>query len=196
MMKTTADSVAQKGRKVKMEQVKKQDIEFDPFYAENIQEGDASRFVIDDDRKADWAVRRIAEIQQETKAWKDYYKAQSDKMVQDAESRIAYFTAMLGDYFATVPHKATKTQESYKLPSGKLVLKNRADDYERDDEQIIAWCAANAPEYVQNVPKLKWSELKKQIAPDGEEMVLAETGEVVPGIKRIERDREFTVSPD
>ena len=32
---------------------------------------------------------------------------------------------MLGEYFKTVPHKKTKTQEAYQLPSGKLILKKQ-----------------------------------------------------------------------
>ena len=126
---------------------------------ENEQEERAG-FVIDNDQKADWAVRRIAELEADTQKWKDYYKAQSERVAQSNQQSIDYFTALLESYFDTVPHKATKTSEKYKLPSGVLVRKAQAPEYERDDAQIIAWCAENAPSCVENVPKLKWTALK------------------------------------
>ena len=48
---------------------------------ENEQE-ERAVFVIDNDQKADWAVRRIAELEADTQKWKDYYKAQSERVAQ------------------------------------------------------------------------------------------------------------------
>ena len=159
---------------------------------ENEQEERAG-FVIDNDQKADWAVRRIAELEADTQKWKDYYKGQSERVAQSNQQSIDYFTALLESYFETVPHKATKTSERYKLPSGVLVRKAQAPEYERDDAQIIAWCAENAPSCVENVPKLKWAALKGLIEENNGQAIDEITGEVVPGIKIIPRDPVFAV---
>ena len=105
---------------------------------ENEQEERAG-FVIDNDQKADWAVRRIAELEADTQKWKDYYKAQSERVAQSNQQSIDYFTALLESYFETVPHKATKTSERYKLPSGVLVRKAQAPEYERSLPVRGAW---------------------------------------------------------
>lgn len=159
---------------------------------ENEQEERAG-FVIDNDQKADWAVRRIAELEDDTQRWKDYYKAQSERVAQSNQQSIDYFTALLESYFETVPHKATKTSEKYKLPSGVLVRKAQAPEYERDDAQIIAWCAENAPSCVEDVPKLKWTALKGLITENNGQAVEELTGEVIPGIKIIPREPVFAV---
>ena len=159
---------------------------------ENEQEERAG-FVIDNDQKADWAVRRIAELEADTQKWKDYYKAQNERVAQSNQQSIDYFTALLESYFDTVPHKATKTSEKYKLPSGVLVRKEQAPEYERDDAQIIAWCAKNAPSCVENVPKLKWTALKGLITENNGQAIEELTGEVIPGIKIIPRDPVFAV---
>ena len=47
-----------------------------------------------------------------------------------------------------VPHKVTKTQESYALPSGKLVLKEQKPEWVHDDTQLLPWVKANLPEMI------------------------------------------------
>lgn len=160
---------------------------------EETEQEESASFIIDNDQKADWAVRKIMETENAAKMWKEYYKKQSDRVEQTTQQRIAYFTAMLESYFETVPHKATKTSEKYKLPSGVLVRKAQAPEYERDDAQIIAWCAENAPSCVENVPKLKWTALKGLFVVNNGQAIDEITGEVVPGIKIVPRDPIFAV---
>lgn len=160
---------------------------------EGTEQEESASFSIDNDQKADWAIRKIMETENAAKMWKEYYKKQSDRVEKITQQRIAYFTALLESYFDTVPHKATKTREKYKLPSGVLVRKAQAPEYERDDAQIIAWCAENAPSCVENVPKLKWTALKGLITENNGQAIDEITGEVVPGIKIIPRDPVFAV---
>lgn len=160
---------------------------------EETEQEESASFSIDNDQKADWAIRKIMETENAAKMWKEYYKKQSDRVEKTTQQRIAYFTALLESYFDTVPHKATKTSEKYKLPSGVLVRKAQAPEYERDDAQVIAWCVKNAPSCVENVPKLKWTALKGLIAENNGQAVEELTGEVVPGIKIIPRDPVFAV---
>ena len=150
-------------------------------------------FQVDDDQKAEWCIRKIQEAKKEMMDWIEFYVAQTDKVKDKCERRIQFFEYKLMQYFGSVPHKQTKTQESYQLPSGKLVLKKQAPDFERDDELILAWLKANdEDQYVKTKETIDWSELKKTLTIVGEQ-VAGETGEIIPGITVTERPDVFKV---
>ena len=169
---------------------------------EVLPEADAG-FTVDDDQKAEWCLRKIAEAKKEMMDWITFYAEQTDKIKDKCGRRIQYLEAQLQQYFRRVPHKVTKTQESYQLPGGKLVVKKQAPEYERDDELILSWLKANDEErFVKVKESVDWSELKKkidvlQLTADGErvaeQVVFTETGEVVPGITVTERPDKFVV---
>lgn len=151
-------------------------------------------FRLTDDKAAEWCIRKIREAQNEKQRWRDYYAEQQRKIDQEADNSIGYFETLLADYFDTVPHKRTKTQESYQLPSGKLVRKQQAPEYQRDEAALLPWLKQNAPELVKVTEAADWAALKKQlvIAPDWE-TVATEDGEIVPGVKAIPRPEVFRV---
>ncbi len=125
------------------------------FVAECMEEEQQTGFTVDDDRKADWCVRKIQELEADTARWQAYYAEQLERIKAQNDSSIVYFKELLSAYFAQVPHKVTKTAESYKLPNGTLRLKQQQPEYARDEPTIIEWARQNAPELVEDVPKLK-----------------------------------------
>lgn len=151
-------------------------------------------FRVTDDKSAEWCIRKIREARAEKQRWAEYYREQQRKIDQEADGTISYFEALLADYFDSVPHKRTKTQESYQLPGGKLVRKQQAPEYQRDDAALLPWLKQNAPALVKVTESADWAALKKQlvIAPDGE-TVATEDGEIVPGVKAIQRPEVFRV---
>ena len=159
-------------------------------------------FQIDNDRKADWAVEKVMEA-----------VAERDRLVKIADQRIKelqeqklaiaakadrstqFLTEKLYEYFQTVqPSSVTKTQTSYKLLTGKLVLKKQQPEYVRDEAALVAWAKEIAPSYIKVTESVAWGELKKATAVNGETVVLAETGEVVNGVIARARDDVFEVS--
>lgn len=151
-------------------------------------------FRVTDDKSAEWCIRKIREAQAEKQRWRDYYAEQQRKIDQEADGTISYFEALLADYFDSVPHKRTKTQESYQLPGGKLVRKQQAPEYLRDEAALLPWLKQNAPELVKVTETPDWATLRKRliIAPDGE-TVATEDGEIVPGVKAVQRPEVFRV---
>ena len=151
-------------------------------------------FRVTDDKSAEWCIRKIREARAEKQRWAEYYAEQQRKIDQEAEGTISYFEALLADYFDSVPHKRTKTQESYQLPGGKLVRRQQAPEYQRDEAAMLPWLKENAPALVKVIEVADWAALKKQlvIAPDGE-TVATEDGEIVPGVKAIQRPDVFRV---
>lgn len=153
------------------------------------------RFIVRDDRDAEWCLKNIHEAQQDKERWKKHYEQQLEKVNAEADNRIAYFTARLEEYFATVPHKATKTQESYTLPGGKLIRKKQQPKFETDDEALVPWLEENFMGQLVKVRKeADWAGLKKvvNITPDGEH-VMTDDGEIIPGVTVTQRPDMFKV---
>ena len=153
-----------------------------------------SHFSIADDKQADWAIRKIKEAREDTAKWRAYYADQFAKIEKANAATEDYFLALLESYFAKVPHKATKTQESYMLPSGKLVRKAQNPTYERDEEALLAWAHASCQDVIRTKESVSWEQLKKRVtwSPDGE-AINGDTGEIIPGVKAIQRDPVFHV---
>ena len=92
-----------------------------------------------------------------------------------------------------MPHKKTKTQENYPLPSGKLVMKQVEPDYQREDEEVIKWLKANRDgQFVKSKETLDWQELKKTLTVIGE-TVADEDGQIIPCIKAVAQPDKFGV---
>lgn len=149
-------------------------------------------FVVDSDEKAEWALHKIEQIRKEADKWKTFYADQARKAQEKAEADESYFLALLESYFAFVPHKSTKTQESYALPSGKLVRKVQQPAYNRDDARLLPWAKENALCKVVESPD--WASIKKRCIINGENVVDSETGEVIPGVTVEHRGTIFSVS--
>lgn len=158
-----------------------------------LQKIDVEGFVIDTDAKADWALQKIREARADRDRWIDWYKAKIKEITEQTDFDTMNLERMLAEYFATVPHKKTKTQESYKLPSGKLVLKTQNPEYKRDDKTVIEWLNGNGmPQYVKTKKELDWDALKKATAVF-EGHIVTEDGEIIPGIDVVDREEKFSV---
>ena len=150
-------------------------------------------FVIDTDAKAEWAMTKIKEARADRDRWVKWYEDKIKEITEQTDFNTMNLERMLAEYFATVPHKKTKTQESYSLPCGKLVLKTQNPEFKRDDKAVIEWAKANnLPQFVKVKEELAWSDLKG--ATDVfEGHIVTEDGEIVPGVEVIERDAKFIV---
>lgn len=142
-------------------------------------------FVIDNDVKAEWALRRIRERAAERDriletSWEiiESYKAVIKTESDHAAEEIAGLEGLLLQYFAQVEHAATKTQETYRLPTGKLKMKLAFDRLIPDDDTLIA----AFPDFTERKPTLKWGELKKRLTIAEGKVIDTETGEIVNGV--------------
>ena len=152
-------------------------------------------FTVTDDAAAEWCMKKIKEAEADRAMWKAHYEAQMEKVNKAADESINYFTAKLEEYFANVPHKATKTQESYTLPGGKLIRKKQQPKFETDDEALVPWLEENFMSQLVKVKKsADWAALKKvvSVTPDGEH-VATDEGEIIPGVTVTQRPDVFKV---
>ncbi len=169
-------------------------------YMEELMEETKESFVINNDKTALWAARKIKEEQAEMERQRELAESEIQRLkylqqeYQDRfERRTANLKNLLFDYFHTVPRKATKTQESYKLLDFTLRLKKQNPEFVRDEEILTAWAKENTPELVKVKESTDWANLKKLTAVDGENVVFAESGEIIPGIVAKAREDVFEV---
>ena len=153
-----------------------------------VAEGERAPFRITDDRCADWAIRKIADEQ---------IAAINEKVVaarKRMENGTSYLTSCLADFFATVPHKETKTTEKYRLLSGTLTFKKGTTKTKLDETKLVPWLKANGyGELVKVEESTRWADLKKLLSYTGDIATLTETGEIVEGVTVYETPGIFTV---
>ena len=147
-----------------------------------------SVFSIRDDQTAEWALKKIREAEAEIVKWKAFYDERYQKVCDKCNLTIANMTALLHGYFDTVPHKVTKTQESYQLPSGKIMVKRKDPDFDVKGKEFMNWLKTNAPEYVKTVEAPDWAGFKRTLAKDAKGNY--ETVETENGLRAVTADGE------
>ena len=163
---------------------------------EDVQEG----FSINNDKTAEWALKVIAEENAETQryinvceTWVAEYSMKAQKAREKLEGKTAYLRQQLQEYFVTVPHKATKTQETYKLPSGTLKRKFGTPEFVRDETLLVAWLKNNGYEDKVKVKETAdWAEFKKLVTQSDNKVVTTD-GEIVDGVTLLERPDSFEI---
>jgi len=153
-------------------------------------------FRVDNDQKAEWCLQKIAEKKAELAKWEAHYTGLLAAVREETDRDIAWFENKLQGYFLDQQiarnTKKTKTQTSYSLPSGKLVVRHREPTYDRKAEELLPWLKQNHPELVKVKEEENWAELKKLLKVHGESMITADA-EIVPGITVTPRPDEFKV---
>jgi hypothetical protein len=156
-------------------------------------------FIIDNDEKAEWALKKIAVERQDCariKAVCERMIEQYQRKIDDEEARLerktSYLIGQLSMYINTVQTKDSKTQKTYALPSGKLKIKFQKPEFVRDDEKLLNWLKENASSYVKTKESPDWGEFKKTLSVSGDKVVDA-SGEIVDGITVVEREPVFDV---
>lgn len=148
---------------------------------------------IKNDEEAEQCLQAIKAAEADVEFWKNYYADALQKIADASQIIIDNNTARLEAYFDTLPHKATKTQESYVLPSGKLVRKHQDPEFSRNDEDVLSWLHENNGEkFIKIKESLDWAGLKKTLTVLGE-TVVDENGEIIPCIKAAERPDVFKI---
>lgn len=161
--------------------------------SESLHENMQEELEIRTDLEAGWQLERRRKIIEDRDELIAFYKERIKAVEEDADWKLGFIDRALRGFFETVQHKATKTQEYYLLPGGKIMMKKQAPDYDKDDKTVIAWLKDNGgADYVKTEEKLDWAALKDASTVVGETIVNSD-GEVIPGVKVIEREPKFAV---
>ena len=145
------------------------------------------------DIEAGWQLKRRKEIIADRDELISFYSERIKAAKEDADFKLGFIDRALEQYFKTVKHKKTATQEYYLHPLGKLMLKKQNPDFKRDEPTVIEWLKKNnLPQYVKVEESLDWASLKKDTTVCGE-AVVDNDGQPIPGIKVIEREPKFCI---
>ena len=159
------------------------------IHAEEAAEG----WKCENDQDAEWCLLQIKRANSEKDFWKAHYKAAQDSVNMSCDETIGRMEHFLKEYFDRIPHKKTKTEENYALPSGKLMMKAQNTTYERDDDEVIQWLKDNKkPEFIKTKEALDWESLKETLTVIGETVADAD-GQIIPCIKAVDHDPAFKV---
>jgi len=159
-------------------------------------------FRIENDSTAEWALGKIRDAQEDADRLKAIIAEKRAELDQKEEaidsrleSRTSYLKGLLEGYFRSgVKTKETKTQSTYELLSGKLVMKKAAYKYDRDEKAILAALhMMGKEEYIDTVEKLKWADLKKDLVFDADTVYDPETGMIMDGITAVIEPEKFEV---
>ena len=156
---------------------------------------------IETDMQAEWALKKIAAAKAEAKRMEDlckeeirFYEEQAKTAIRNCDFETAPLLNKLREYFATVQPKEGKTQFSYRLPSGSLVLKKARKKLSYTDESLLLdWARCQAPDCIRVQESIKKDDLKARIDFSGDFPVFTDTGEIVPGMELINEPETFEV---
>lgn len=170
---------------------------------EDGQEEQREGFHITDDDLADWAVRKIKAEEEENARLHEIAQKQLDAIserIAAADKRLenntAFLKGKLSEYFGTVPHKQTKTTDSYQLLSGKLVYTFPKINMVPDKDKALEYFKANGlQEYVKVTEAPAWGEYKKRlaIAEEDNSVIDTETGDILDFVTLEEGPAKFEV---
>lgn len=170
-------------------------------FSENEAE-DKPAFTINSDSAAEWALQKIKakrERLERLKALAEAQKAEIDAKIEREQKKYengtAYLKGKLLEYFETVPHEKTKTEEKYALLTGTLKLKKPAQKFEHDDATLLEWLENNQhKDLIKYTGSPKWAEVKKllKVTSSGV-VVIKDSGEIVGGVTASETPAEFDV---
>ena len=178
----------------------------------DIKEEEKESWKVKNDVDADWCLDKIRESKAEFNRFEMVakekifqiemaLKREKGKMERETE----FFESKLREYFKKIGDSAkeTKTQKTYKLPSGALKLKKSVVTFDYDKEKLLEYAEKNGEmdDYIKTVKEFKWAEFKKnlEIKQDLESkenfIINKETGEVlnIDGLGLEEKNEEFSV---
>jgi Bacteriophage Mu Gam like protein len=177
----------------------------------------ADRFMVDDDHKADWALRTLGQLDVQKRQRAALVVAEMERLQtwQAHEDRQAahftdYLAMLLRPYYDQLKAegKVSARHKSYRLPHGTLTTRQAPIEWEVDEATLLAWAEATHPEVIRVTKAPAWNIIKPKLIP-ARDAPLAEAtmavidtqmGEVrvvpVPGVRVKAGPREvFTPKP-
>lgn len=156
--------------------------DFDPIPVER------ETFIVDNDAKADWALRRLGSIRKQiaeaealAEAERERVQSWLDHVRHSFEADITYFEGQLRQYGEIQREAGRKTVD---LPHGKIKTRQVSAKFEVvDKDSFLAWARDNAPDLIKVTEAPSLSAMNSTLAKaQGADAAVTPDGEVVPGV--------------
>ena len=104
---------------------------------------------------------------------------------ESIDKEVQFMKDQLQAFFLTCSKKSTKTQETYSLLSGKLIMKKATQKIVHDDVLLMDWIQTNASDYIKQTVtnKIEWAKLKKNLTITNSQIINTDTGEILEDIE-------------
>jgi phage/plasmid-associated DNA primase len=173
------------------------------------QKSENDHFLIDNDQKANWALRKIRHLKQKKKENKEFadteievIQKEIDEVNQWLESEndsldndIEYMEGMLRVYAEQLKADDPKLK-THKLPFGQLQFRKQRDKWKYDNDKLLEFAQKNLEDTIKIKMQVDKRKLKKKIKIVSSKAVVSDTGEVIEGIEVIKGGEKFKVKTD
>jgi hypothetical protein len=162
----------------------------DDFKTEEVREA----FVIDDDQKAGWAMRKLRSLRIKQKANEEIAQAEIARVTawletvnKTIENDAEYFVSHLTGYGHRVRLNPDDPRKSVTLPHGKISTRQSSRKWAVDSELFLAWARSSAPDLIRVKEEPALTKIKEAYADlvvdDAATLkVITKDGELVPGL--------------
>lgn len=167
------------------------------------------RFVVDNDKKATWCLRKIKHMKKKQKENEELAESQIEEIQQEInevkawledengklQNKIEFMENKLHNY-AVELREDNPDLKTHKLPFGQLQFRKRRPKWKYDNEKLLQFVKSSLKEALKIKEKVDKRKLKKEAEVVGNKAVIKDTGEIVEGVKIIERPEKFKVKID
>ncbi len=166
-------------------------------------------FVVDSDKKATWCLRKIKNMKQKQKKNENLaeslieeineeieeIKAWLDKENKKLQGNIDFMKNKLHNYALDLKDD-NPDLKTHNLPFGALTFRKQRPKWKYDDEKLVKFVESNLDDVLKVKKKVNKRELKKKAKIVGKRAINEETGEVINGVRIIQRPEKFKVKVD
>ena len=177
-------------------------MELQEFLDRKIQD-DNEAFKVTNEGQANWALRKIKQLQEEKKkneqiAEDEINKIKSwlDHVNKDADDSIEYFKSLLAEY-AMKQRENDPKFKSIKLPNGRIRFVKQRPKWVYDDKLLLkSLKEQDAEELIRVKEEPNKAAIKKLFVVQNGKLINPGTGEVIEGVEVVERGEKFEVNPE
>jgi phage/plasmid-associated DNA primase len=170
------------------------------------QKKENDHFIIDNDQKANWALRKIRHLKQKKKENEEFANTEIEEIQKEIDevnqwlesendsldNDIEYMEGLLRVYAEQL--KADDPElKTHKLPFGQLQFRKQRDKWRYDNDKLLEFAEKNLKNTIKIKKQVDKRKLKKKIRVVGSKAVVADTGELIEGIEVIKRGEKFKV---
>ena len=168
----------------------------------NEQEGtEKETFAVKDDSSANWALRKISQLNDRMERNNALAQAEIDKIEQwnqaeneQVQNSIDYFQGLLAEY-AMQKKKDDPKFKTMKLPNGRFGFRKRQPKWNYDDDAVLqALEKANLDDFIRVKKTPSKADIKKAFDVVNGKVISPDTGEVIDGITVVDQDESFGVT--
>ena len=160
-------------------------------------------FKVDTDEKANWALRKIKQFQEQQKentalaeaeiekidAW---LKSENEKLQGD----IDYFTSLVAEY-AIKKREDDPKFKSKKLPNGRMGFRKQQPKFHyKDDLLVESLKKSGRTDLIRVKETPDKTAVKENFVVQGDKLIDPDTGEVIEGVTIEHREEKFEVKPE